>query len=262
MLVRTTLSIVATFTLLFLMLPLIIVLGSSVSNTEFMAFPPQGMTLKWYAKIFTNTGYVNAFVTSTSLALFATLIAVLIAIPSSLVFSRFKFMGKQLTETILMSPLVLPYIVLGAAFLQYGTQIGFVRSFPSLLVSHAVIVIPFVVRSILPQLTLSQQALEEASRDLGAGAFETFIFVTLPQIKSGVISGAVLAFITSWINVEITIFQATPNLTTIPVVLFNYVQYTVDPSISAVSAVTILLAAALIIMLDLMFGINVIAKRK
>lgn len=125
---------------------------------------------------------------------------------------------------------------------------------------HVVIIMPFIMRSVLPQFSDDQRSLENASRDLGAGPFLTFFLVTLPQIRSGVISGAVLAFITSWISVEISMFQATPALTTIPVTLFNYVQYTVDPSIAAVSSVTILVAAGLIVLLDFLFGIDVISS--
>jgi len=98
--------------------------------------------------------------------------------------------------------------------------------------------------------------------DLGAGRFATFFLVTLPLIRGGVTSGAVLAFIFSWINVEISIFNTTTELTTIPVKLFNYVQYTIDPTIAAVSAITIIAAAAMIIILDVVFGLDVLPKRK
>ncbi len=260
--IRTLLSIFACVLLLYLIFPLIIVLGASLSDADFLSFPPQGLTLRWYEAVFQNDTYVNAFGVSTALALAATLVAVILAVPASLALARYDFVGKRAAETILMSSLVLPYIVLGAAFLQYGAAIGMVRSFSALLVGHVVIIMPFVIRSVLPQLSDDQRSLEEASRDLGAGAFATFFLITLPQIRAGIISGAVLAFITSWINVEVSIFQATPTLTTIPVVLFNYVQYTVDPTIATVSALTVLVAAFLIVALDVIFVIDVISKRK
>ena len=109
------------------------------------------------------------------------------------------------------------------------------RSFPALLVGHVVIIMPFVLRAVLPQLSDEQRSLEEASADLGAGPLTTFFLVTLPQIRSGLVSGAIFAFISSWINVELSIFNTTAELTTIPVKLFNYVQYTIDPTIAAVS---------------------------
>ncbi len=98
--------------------------------------------------------------------------------------------------------------------------------------------------------------------DLGAGPFTTFFLVVLPQIRGGLVSGAILAFISSWINVELSIFSTTAELTTIPVKLFNYVQYTVDPTIAAVSAVTIFVAALSIVLLDLLVGLDVLAERR
>jgi putative spermidine/putrescine transport system permease protein len=161
-----------------------------------------------------------------------------------------------------MSPLILPHVVLGAALLQYGTAIGLTRNFLALLVGHIVIITPFVLRAVLPQLTEEQKSLEEASADLGGRPVTTFFLVTFPQIQSGILSGAIFAFISSWINVELSIFNTTAELTTIPVKLFNYVQYTIDPTIAAVSAVTILVAALVIIILDFTLGLDVLSERR
>lgn len=259
---RACLTILACTVLAYLVLPLVIIVGSSVSNTDFLSFPPQGVTLRWFVRAFADTAYLNAFATSTSLAAAATVLAVALAVPACLAIARYDFLGKSVIENIFMSSLVLPNLVLGAALLQFGSQIGLVRSFHALLVGHIVIVFPFIVRSVLPQLSGDQKALEEASRDLGAGALSTFFLVTMPQIRSGIVSGAVLAFISSWINVELSIFNATPNLTTMPVILFNYVQYTIDPTIAAVSSITIIAAAVLILILDAVFGLDVISTRK
>lgn len=262
MFIRTCLSLLSAALLMYLVFPLVVVLGASVTTEQFLSFPPQGFTLKWYGVAFSSGAYLSAFATSTLLALVATLLAVILAVPASLAIGRYDFPGKGVAESLLMSPLILPYIVLGAAFLQYAGSLGIVRTFTGLLVGHVVIIMPFIMRAVVPQFSPEQGALEEASRDLGAGPVTTFFLVTLPQVRAGIVSGAVLAFITSWINVEISMFQATPALTTIPVALFNYVQYTIDPTIAAVSAVTVLGAALLICLLDFIFGIDVISKRK
>lgn len=247
-------------TLLYLVLPLIIIIGASLTNSEFLAFPPQGITGRWYAQVFADGSYIAAFGTSTLLAAVATAIAIAFAVPVCLAISRFEFAGKAVIENLFMSSLVLPYLVLGAALLQYGTHIGLARSFPALLVGHIVIIVPFIMRSVLPQLSGDQKALEDASRDLGANAWTTFFLITIPQIRGGLVSGSVLAFISSWINVELSIFNATPALTTIPVKLFNYVQYTIDPTIAAVSALTIIVAAGMILILDAVFGLDIIER--
>lgn len=253
---------VATLVMAFLVLPLVVIVGSSLTASRFLSFPPQGYTLEWYAKVFDDPSYVAAFTTSSVLATAATLVAILLAVPAALAIARFEFPGKRGLATLLTSPLVLPHVVLGAALLQYCATLGFMRTFWALLVGHVVIVTPFVLRSVLALLTPEQRALEDASSDLGARPLTTFFHVTLPQIRSGVVSGAIFAFISSWINVELSIFNTTAGLNTIPVKLFNYVQYTIDPSIAAISAATILVAAVAIVVLDLTIGLDILARRR
>ncbi|MHA6844836.1 ABC transporter permease [Ralstonia syzygii] len=260
MIARGILRIIAWLVLAYLALPLVIIVGASVTTSQFLTFPPRGLTLHWYAVAMKDPSYMSAFATSTLLAAIATLVAVLMAVSASLALTRYEVRGRGVIEAVLMSPLVLPHLVLGAAILQYGSAIGIVRSFSALLVGHIVIIFPLVMRSVLPQLVGGLRSLEEASQDLGASSVETFFLVTLPQIRGGVISGAVLAFITSWINVEMSIFNTTPDLTTMPVKLFNYVQYTIDPTIAAVSAISILGAAVSLVVLDLIFGLDVLPK--
>jgi len=253
---------VSALVMAFLVLPLVVIVGSSLTASQFLSFPPQGYTLAWYAKVLDDPSYVAAFTTSSVLATAATLVAILLAVPAALAIARFEFPGKRGLATLLTSPLVLPHVVLGAALLQYCAALGFMRTFWALLVGHVVIVTPFVLRSVLALLTPEQRALEDASSDLGARPLTTFVHVTLPQIRSGVVSGAIFAFISSWINVELSIFNTTAGLNTIPVKLFNYVQYTIDPSIAAISAATILVAAVAIVVLDLTIGLDILGRRR
>jgi len=248
--------------LAYLVLPLVVIIGASLTQSDFLAFPPEGVTLAWYNEVLADPSYVSAFATSTVLAAAATLVAVGLAVPAALAFARFRFPGKDAVSAILTSPLVLPHVVLGAALLQYCAALGFMRTFWALLVGHVVIVTPFVLRSVLPLMTPEQRSLEEAAMDLGAGPVSTFFRITLPLIRSGVVSGALFAFISSWINVELSIFNTTAELNTIPVKLFNYVQYTIDPTIAAVASVTIIVAAIAIILLDLTIGLDVLAERR
>jgi putative spermidine/putrescine transport system permease protein len=261
MAVRILVRVISFAALLYLALPLVVIVGASLTTSEFLAFPPQGLTLRWYEVVINNPTYAHSFAISTLLALAATAVGVLLAVPAALAIARCRFRGKAAFSQILLSPLVLPHLVLGAALLQFGSSIGLMRSFPALLVGHVVIVTPFVLRTVLPLLTKEQIALEEASRDLGAGPAATFFLVTLPQIRPGIVAGAIFAFITSFINVELSIFNTTAALNTIPVQLFNYVQYSVDPSIAAVSATTILAAVIAIVVLDLFIGLDVLAER-
>jgi putative spermidine/putrescine transport system permease protein len=258
---RAVLRGVSLLTLAYLALPLVVIVGASFTASQFLAFPPKGLSLDWYGRMLSDPSYLAAFAASTWLASAATALAVLLSLPAALAIARQRFPGREALLAMLMSPLVLPHVVLGAAILQYSAALGFMRTFWALLVGHAVIVMPFVLRSVLPQLTAEQQVLEEVAADLGATPWTTFRLVTLPLIRPGLVAGSILAFITSWINVELSIFNTTAELTTIPVKLFNYVQYTIDPSIAAVSSLTIIAAAVVLVILDLVLGLDLLPSR-
>jgi putative spermidine/putrescine transport system permease protein len=261
MISRGFIRLVSWLALAYLVLPLLVVIGASLTTTSFLSFPPQGLTFRWYSVMLGDTTYVSSFITSTVLAITATVAAILLAVPAALAIARYEFRGKSAISSVLMAPLVLPYIVLGAALLQFGSGFGLTRNFLALLVGHTVIVTPFVLRSTLAMMTSEQRVLEDASMDLGAGPLVTFFLVVLPQIRPDLITGSIFAFISSWINVELSIFNTHADLNTIPVKLFNYVQYTIDPTIAAVSSVTIVAAGVAIVLLDVTVGLHVLSDR-
>lgn len=242
--------------IIYLALPLIVVIAISFTATEYLRFPPQGFTFRWYWKVVSDPTFVEAFVLSGQLAAAATAMALLLGIPAALVFARNRFPGSRALSAAFLSPLVLPTIVLGAAVLQYASALGFARSFWALFVGHVVLITPYVIRTSLASLSGMETAMEEAAQDLGANATETFFLVTLPQIKPGVIAGALFAFINSWINVEVSIFNSTAQLVTLPVKLFNYIQFNIDPTLAAVSATTIYAAILVVVAIDLAVGIE------
>ena len=250
------LALAAWVALVFLLLPLVVVIGVSFTETAYLAFPPQGFTLDWYGKLLRDASYVDAFALSAELALAATVLAVSLGLPAALVIGRKRFPGRELISALFMSPLILPNIVIGVAILQYASALGWARTFWALLAGHVVMVLPYVLRTTLAALAGVEPSIEEAAQDLGASPALTFFSITLPQIKTGVIAGALFAFIMSWINVEVSIFQTKAELMTLPVKLFNYVQFNVDPLLAAVSSVTIYLAVAAVFVLDLVVGIE------
>ena len=242
--------------LLFLALPLVVVIAISFTETAYLRFPPQGFTWHWYWKVVSDPTFVEAFVVSSQLAAAATATALLLGVPAALVFARKQFPGAGAMNALFLSPLVLPTIVLGVAILQYASALGFARTFWALYVGHVVLVTPYVIRTSIASLSGVEPTLEEAAQDLGATRVQTFFLITLPQIKPGVIAGALFAFINSWINVEVSIFNSTAQFVTIPVKLFNYIQFNIDPTLAAVSAVTIYIAILVVAAIDLAVGIE------
>lgn len=243
------------FGLFYLMAPLFVVIAVSFTETAVLKFPPQGFSLRWYFEFLKDPTYLDAFWLSAQLGAAATVISLLLGIPTALVIARKRFPGRNALSSVFLSPLILPTIVIGVAILQYASLLGFSRTFWALLVGHVVLVIPYVIRTTLASLHGLDNSIEEAAQDLGATPAQTFFLVTLPQIKPGVIAGALFAFINSWINVEVSIFNTT-TASTLPVKIFNYVQFNVDPILAAVSSVTIYLAVIAVLVLDMFIGVE------
>lgn len=253
---RLLVRILAWVAAFYLLVPLVVICAVSLTAGNFLQFPPEGLSLRWYAQFLADRSYLDSFWVSTKLAGLATAGAIVLGVPAALALARGRFRGRAALAALFLSPLVLPQLVIGAALLQYASALGFARTFTVLLAGHTVIVLPYVIRTVLPLLGEEQRALEEAAQDLGASALRTFFDVTVPLIRPGLIAGGFFAFIVSWINVELSIFNTTAELMTMPVKLFNYVQYSVDPLIAAVCAATIYAAAAVVIALDLTVGLD------
>lgn len=240
--------------LLFLLLPLFVVVAISFTETDYLAFPPVGFTLKWYHDFMANPLYVNSFVLSMKLAAASTGCAFLLGIPAAIVLSRAQFPGVSALRSFFLSPLILPGIIIGVGVLQITSLLGFGRTFQAMLVGHLVLILPYVIRTSLASLEGFDSTLEEVAQDLGASKLATFVLVTFPMIKPGVIAGCLFGLIMSWIDVEVSIFNTVIVESPISVNIFNYVQYGVDPTIAAVSAGTIYVAFVFVLLLDRLVG--------
>ena len=253
---RLALSGFAWLVVCYLALPLVIIVAISFTETQYLKFPPEGFTLAWYGQFLRDPSYLWAIWVSAAIAVGATLIALVLGVPAALAIARAEFPGRRALVGTFLSPLILPSIVLGAAVLQYSSAMGYARSYWAILLGHVTLVIPYVVRATIAALARFDVSLEQAARDLGASAVETFFLVTVPLIRPGIVAGAIFGVIISWINVELSIFNTTAAVMTIPVKLFNYIQYNVDPMIAAVSATTIYVAVIVVVALDLLVGID------
>ncbi len=240
----------------YLLLPLIIVLGASFTDSSYLAFPPKGLSLKWYKVIFTDPSYVDSIFTSFKLAIITAVCAVIIGVPAAYAISKLATKYRSIISSLFLSPLIIPGIITGIIILQNMDFYGFERTFTGLLIGHLVVVLPYVIRNTLAAVDTYSDYIEDASRDLGANGLTTFFLVVIPLSKSGIVSGAVFAFIISWINVEVSIFNSTSSLIPVPVKIFNYIQYNIDPTIAAVSGYSIIVALVLVLLLDYFVGVE------
>jgi len=241
-----TVTSIALLVILFLQLPVIVVVLAAFSTTSYLTIPPQGLTLKWFAKVLSDPVYLDAIRISLTLAVGSTAISLVLGVAAAYALFKRMLPGTEALTSFLMAPLILPSVVIGVALLQYYSLIGWRGSFAALLLAHVIITVPYIVRSALASLAGVDMSVEEAARVLGANGFTAFRLVTLPLIKPGLVAGALFAFVTSMENVPVTIFVASAKQTTLPILIFSSVEMGVDPSIAAVS--TLLIVATVFVL--------------
>jgi putative spermidine/putrescine transport system permease protein len=236
--------------------PIVIVCAVAFTPEGYLSLPTRGLSLRWFRAIADNPDFVDAFWTSLWLGALSASIAIAVAVPSALALARYRFFGREALAAILQSPLMIPQVVFGIAFLRFFTETGLGGTFAGLVLGHVVIVMPFALRLVLTAATGLEREIEHAAISLGASAWRTFRRVTLPMILPGLASGWVLAFITSFDEVTMTVFIASPRTTTLPVRLFLYIQDNIDPLVAAVSAALIGLTVAAMVVLDRLYGLE------
>lgn len=241
---------------LFMLAPLLIVCIVAFTPEGYLSLPTRGPSLRWFRAILNYPEFVRAFWDSLWLAALSSTVAILLAVPAALAIARYRFPGREAMTTLFMSPLMVPHVVLGIAFLRFFTQIGISGTFTGLVLSHIIVVIPFALRLVLAASYGIDRRIEHAAISLGADTTTVFRRVTLPLILPGVVSGWLLAAINSFDEVTMTVFIASPATVTLPVRMFLYIQDNIDPLIAAVSACLIVMTALLLLALDRLFGLD------
>jgi putative spermidine/putrescine transport system permease protein len=240
----------------FILAPIVVVCAVAFTPEGFLSLPTKGFSLRWFRAILNYPEFLRAFRDSLWLAALSSTFAIGLAVPAALAIARYRFVGREAITALFLSPLMIPHVVLGIAFLRFFSEIGLSGSFLGLILSHIIVVLPFALRLVLAASYGIDQRIEHAAVSLGASTFVTFRRVTLPLILPGVVSGWVLAFINSFDEVTMTVFIASPSTTTLPVRLFLYIQDNIDPLVCSISAMLILMTAVLMIVLDRLFGLD------
>jgi putative spermidine/putrescine transport system permease protein len=244
---------------IFLLSPTAIVILTSVNAAEYLSFPPTGFSLRWYRAFFAARQFTEAFQFSIWLGIAAAVFAVLVGTPAAIFYVRFLRTGHEQFRFAVLSPILLPEVLTAIALLFFFNQIfGGTQSLLPLLIGHVVITLPFVFLTVSSALYNMPPSVEEAARTLGAGPWRTFLRVTLPLIRSGVITGALLAFIMSFDNVNISLLLKSVGTTTLPIQLFDYLRYDFDPTAAAASTVSVALTMSLLVVIDRIYGLRAV----
>ncbi|AYD03753.1 ABC transporter permease [Neorhizobium sp. NCHU2750] len=242
--------------MIFILAPIILVIVISFSDSYFVTFPPQGFTFKWYAAVLQNDEFTSALIFSTVLAVATTILSVLLGVPAAFALARGQFLGRGVARGLLLSPLIFPVLVTGLSLLQLFSGYGWLDTKLKLLIAHTVVTSPYVVRTVMTSMQLVNASLEEAARTLGATRWQTFRRVIFPQIAPGVASGSIFCFMVSFDNYPVSMWLADSANLPVPIVLYRQIGTVFDPSVATMSTIIILLAVAVVLVLDRLVGLR------
>jgi len=241
---------------LFILLPIAAILASSVTELRYISFPPKGFTLDWYFDAIKRREFLSSFQISILIACLAAFASTVLGTLTSLALRILPLKWRSLALSVVLSPLVLPGVVIGISLLQFFTLARLGISTTTLIIGHVVITVPYVVRLISDSLSTLPRNLEWASASLGCSPIETLFKVTLPCIKAGVMGGALFAFIVSFENVTISVFLAAPQLTTLPVRIFGYTDQAIETWLVAICSIAVVFTVLLIWIIERAFGLE------
>jgi putative spermidine/putrescine transport system permease protein len=240
----------------FILLPLVLVTWLAFFRQEIPSFPPEGYSLQWFGAVLNNKSFVGGFILSAQVGVAATLIGLALAVPASLAIARRRFRGRAVVSALMLMPLIVPGVVLGTSIYVFQIETEIATGLPllgttaGLIAAHALIVIPWATRLVTASLAGFDPTIEEAAKNLGAPPWTTFRRITLPAIRPGIVAGALFGFVTSFGNLEMSLFLVGPGRTTLPIVILQYLEWKIDPTIAAVSVVQILLIGIAMLITD------------
>ena len=247
---------------IFMLAPLAMVVLVSFTAKGYIAMPFDGASLRWYRAIFEASDFIAAFWRSLGLGATAATLATLMAVPAGMAIAWHRFAGRDALLGLLLSPLMVPHVVLGIALLRFLTQIGGSGSLWGLTAAHTVIVLPYVLRLVVAAATGFDRSIAQAAQSLGASAWTVFRRIELPLIVPGVAGGWLIAFINSFDELTMSIFVASAGTQTLPVKMYNHIANTIDPLLASISSVMIVLTLVLMIALDRYYGLDRILSGK
>ncbi len=236
--------------LLFLVLPLLVIVPLSFNKDSFLLYPMTGFSLRWYQEFFSSAEWLRSVRNSFIVAPAATVIATVLGTVASIGLTRASFRGKALLQALMLSPMIVPVIIVAVSTYLYFLPLGLSDGFFGLILVHAALGAPFVVITVSATLEGFDHRLAQASASLGAGPLTTFRRVVLPVIAPGVISGALFAFANSFDEVVVTLFLAGPQQVTLPRQMFAGIRENISPTIAAAATLLLLFSIALLTTLE------------
>lgn len=245
---RVTVSAMTIFVIATLIVPIIAVAIISFSHASYLTFPPPSYSLRWYKEFFTDSAWIEAFLNSLSIAVISALMAVALGASAAMGIVRSKIVGKTLIMLLIVSPVIVPPVVLGLSLYSLYLQTGLDGTIGGLAAAHAIGGLPIVVVIVSASLQSVNRDLERAAAVHGASPMTVFRMVTLPAIAPGLGAATFFAFLHSFDELVLTLFLTGPRLQTLPLRLWADVNYQLNPVLAVVSTLEVLLVIGGIIL--------------
>jgi len=240
----------------FIVAPLFFIVAVSLTPSNFISLPRDGLSLRWYAQLLRHPVFLEAGLNSLLLAFEAAATALVLGVLAALAVVRHRFPLRETVRIAVTAPLFVPMVMSGLAVLIFFSSVGWGSQPFRLYAAHCALTLPYVMRVMTASLTGFDMNQELAARNLGASPLRAFLLVTLPQLGPGLLAGGVFAFIVSFDNVGLSIFLTGARYKTLPVELFSYVANETDPMAAALSVVMIVLSIAVVLVVERVVGLQ------
>lgn len=226
---------------IFIAAPLVIVVPMSFSNARSLQFPPPGYWLGYYQAYFTDMRWLRPTYNSLIIASGTTVLTMILVVPATFALVRHRFKGKGIADLMLLMPLAVPHIVMAVGYYSFLGTLGLVQTHFGVILAHTCLSVPIAFLVLSANLKGFDRTLERAARSLGASPWRTFIHVTLPILKPGLIVSALFAFVQSFDETVVAIFISGREAATLPRKMFDSIRQEADPVIAVVSTLLFVL---------------------
>ena len=238
--------------LLFLIAPIMAIMPLSFNSETFFSYPMPGYSTTWYVDFFTNDRWQKALRLSFVLAFATTILATTLGTLAALGLARGNLPGRASIMAVLISPMIVPVIISALGMFFFYARWGLTGTMAGLILAHTALATPFVVITVTATLSSFDRTLMRAGASLGAPPHTVFFKVVMPLILPGMISGALFAFVTSFDEVVVIIFIASPEQNTLPRQMFSGIREQISPTITAAATVLILISTAMLVTVEML----------
>lgn len=240
----------------FLALPIVVIIPSAFSAGSNLSFPPRGFSIKWFENLLSRPEFSDALRVSATVSALSTLTALVAGTLVAFALTRYEFRGRQVLEQLFLMPLIVPPIIYAVSIFSALMAVGLTATTTGLFLAHSILVMPYVVRTVTATLVNLNPSYEEVARLLGANRWRMFYLVTLPMIRPALVASTTFAAIMSFDEFTVSLFLTGPGFRTLPVAIYDYVDFNIDPTIAAISTIMIAFSVISLIVIERTVGIE------